>query len=1713
MRRLGLLLFATILAFAFQAAEQDRFPFSAPTPAFADPTPSGALPTTVINGDFSGVGLGEVGTPPTNYDFETAGGSVGTPPSNYDFETGDFTGWSLTGSPSVQSGGPTGYYAKLLSGQRVLSSAFTVDSSAQSLTFDVAAVNSGTFQWQLNIYSGATYSTKTSKYFTSCPTTCINWNSYSTDAVAWQGQSIKVEIQRYLGDLKVDNVVVEQEILVSWSPTAGDKVSRQTGGPTDAYAKTSTTIISQPYTVDSEGQNGTVDLKVESASGSYTIYVLSGSGYGTSTNVFSGTQADSSSWGTKTFGIGDFAGQSIKFKVVPASNTTVSVDRAAVSRNEVPGWAAAGTGATKALGNDFGVGYLANVLDAFSSPLTLDYSSYKGGYRVNWFRVVYRMYSNLNGQQNDVGSMLNVYFADSVSPFWGATGRSSGPPYDPTGVWLESYFSVYNPSSPFSPVPQTGRLEIRGWPPPGTLNWKSPDVMLIQRVDGPGQDKVCFNLSPGPWKRVGFCSPDPVDLASGNFSHSHTDIAIPGLSMPLEFTRTYSAQASTNGVGTVGPLGAKWSHNWQASLSEINSGNQAVVQLPGGAYQTWNKVSGTFVPPTGFEGSLVKNGDGTWTLTTKSKLVYTFSSAGKLTSLADRNANTTTLDYDQDGRLSTIADPGGRSLTLTYNDDDRISSVSDDLDRTVGFDYDDNGDLTTVTDVGTGTVTYEYSGHLLTEATDANGHTFVRNTYDSQARVTEQLDANGGLTTFAYSAPDDGATQMTDQRDNVTTYYFDASMRVTSVMDDAGSITTYAYDSDNNLTSVTDDLNHTWDYTYDSSGNLLTSTDPLDNTSTYTYNSNNDPLTLTDPLDRVTTWTYDQDGNLTETAREDDQGAPVRLTCFTRDDDGLVTELIESSTLTDCTGNTTEYGYDSYGNRTEIVSPRFSGQQEPPKTTFTYDLAGRVLTATNELDETTTYTYDAQNNLLAVEDALGNTASNTYNAKGNLETVTDANRQAVGDPEAGADCGDAGTGNGDDDDSDTVVDDGCPSYTYSYDDADHLIEVVDALGSSTTYGYDEAGNRISVTNANRQAVGDAESVGCGDPGTGNGDDDDSDTVVDDGCPSAIYAYDGLNRVVSTTDALGRTTSYAYDGVGNLVGRTDARGLATAYTYDELNRLALVEHFDGQTLVDDIDYTYDQVGSRLTMVDDTGTTAYVHDALNRLTSVTFPGYRTVSYEYDAVGNRTKLVYPDSTEVDYTYNEAHNLETVTDWLDNTTTYTYNDAGRLTDTAFPNGVDTAYSHDGAGRLQSVVNTDPGQATISSFEYTLGAAGNRTEMEDLDGINSYEYDPLYRLTEVTYPNQTTDTYTYDTIGNRLTKNTDDYTYNAADQLTDLEGVSFDYDDNGNQTSRGSDTFAYDHENRLTESVINSTTSSSVYNGDGLRMSHTVGETTTDYVWDVAAGLPAVLQDGTNTYVYGLDLISATDDQGSQSYFTYDGLGSVADVTDGDGDVVGAYAYDVFGAIRAQTGGGSNYWLFTGEQRDSDSSLYFLRARYYDPATGRFLAQDPLLGSLGDPKTQNRYSYVVGNPVNRTDPSGLIVAGDSGGSRRRDKEGLKWYIPEPPVVECDLSGCWIWPWSPPCEARTCWDQPPIFVPSDGCDFLECVLGADVAQWLEDNAQSILYGAASFADCWVAAHSIGLPALLFAYGASEGAAELAVDVACAIYGGYSGVTPPAPSHG
>jgi RHS repeat-associated protein len=147
---------------------------------------------------------------------------------------------------------------------------------------------------------------------------------------------------------------------------------------------------------------------------------------------------------------------------------------------------------------------------------------------------------------------------------------------------------------------------------------------------------------------------------------------------------------------------------------------------------------------------------------------------------------------------------------------------------------------------------------------------------------------------------------------------------------------------------------------------------------------------------------------------------------------------------------------------------------------------------------------------------------------------------------------------------------------------------------------------------------------------------------------------------------------------------------------------------------------------------------------------------------------------------------------------------------------------------------------------------------------------------------------------------------------------------------------------------------------------------TTTSDVYDVNAGLPVVLDDGSRKYVWGLSLAYAVDTAGNIEVYHTDGLGSVRAITDGSGNVVQTYRRDEFGVPIETQGMSSQPFGYTGEQTDAESGFVYLRARYYDPTIGRFITRDPLAGSRSNPLSQHRYVYVQNNPCNRVDPSGL---------------------------------------------------------------------------------------------------------------------------------------------
>jgi RHS repeat-associated protein len=488
------------------------------------------------------------------------------------------------------------------------------------------------------------------------------------------------------------------------------------------------------------------------------------------------------------------------------------------------------------------------------------------------------------------------------------------------------------------------------------------------------------------------------------------------------------------------------------------------------------------------------------------------------------------------------------------------------------------------------------------------------------------------------------------------------------------------------------------------------------------------------------------------------------------------------------------------------------------------------------------------------------------------------------------------------------------------------------------------------------------------------------------------AFNNLNRQTSNTTPLGKATSWEYDGNGNITKRTDGKNNITTYQYDSLNRLKKITYPNASTIT----YSYDNRGNLTTMVDPNGTSTYVYDSFDRMTKATNSFGQVIQYAYDNAGNLTSLTYPGSKAVTYTYDNDNRMSTVKDWNNKTTTYTYNDNGTVATRAYPNSVTTYYTYDAANRLITI-DHKYSTRTLAKYEYTRDLVGNikiATESGDLYGtadVNTFNYDDNSRVTSATYAYPSyTYSYTYDKVGNRLTKSdgftTTTYTYNNDNQLATIDGHSNTYDNNGNLTSvydtpSHPKTYTYDYENHLTKNTESLNSDTYKYDGLGNRYEYTDNASMpTRYITDVSQSLPRTLADYSviyseieNWYIYGLGPIAEFDgssDDLDVNYYIEDGMGNVRTTTDSGGSSSTTLSYDPFG-VRTYQSGGNPVNEFDAQRVDTDTNFYYLRARYYDPDTGRFLTRDPLPGNLQNPLTQNAYTYAGDNPINHDDPSG----------------------------------------------------------------------------------------------------------------------------------------------
>jgi RHS repeat-associated protein len=370
--------------------------------------------------------------------------------------------------------------------------------------------------------------------------------------------------------------------------------------------------------------------------------------------------------------------------------------------------------------------------------------------------------------------------------------------------------------------------------------------------------------------------------------------------------------------------------------------------------------------------------------------------------------------------------------------------------------------------------------------------------------------------------------------------------------------------------------------------------------------------------------------------------------------------------------------------------------------------------------------------------------------------------------------------------------------------------------------------------------------------------------------------------------------------------------------------------------------------------------------------------------------------------YTYYPDGSLNTIA-WSPVTGVfkYAYTSSGQYQTVTFPNGQTRDYTHDDQSRLTQIANVHPTAGNLATYAYAYDVThatgaydrlGHRTSMTATvpsqgfaAAVHQYFYDTSSQLTQVQYPNAggfngEVHAWTYDAIGNRLTSTVNgtptSYTYqkigtnpNNWQRLLNAGATSYTYDANGNTLTRGGGTYTWDAENRLT-GISGSVTASYRYDYQGRRISKTVRGLTTTYLYNGLDLIAETNTTGTTTYVFGpaVDEPLATHQYNNIYYFSADGLGSVARVTDTTGTTGNDQIYDAWGELRARVGAVNQSFGYTAREFE-EGGLWLYRARYYDAATGRFVSEDPLRFTAGT----NFERYVSNNPSNRVDPTGLI--------------------------------------------------------------------------------------------------------------------------------------------
>lgn len=1007
---------------------------------------------------------------------------------------------------------------------------------------------------------------------------------------------------------------------------------------------------------------------------------------------------------------------------------------------------------------------------------------------------------------------------------------------------------------------------------------------------------------------------------------------------------------------------------------------------------------------------------------------YESVSGSSITVHTENSVTETTYAYDDNENLETETSSDGTVTTYAYDDetDDLLAEITingDTVLESVTYTYDDNGNVTSVEDGVTGSVeTYVYTDIDL----------------DDEDAVSEaEEDGVNAVSPYAGNAIEITVTESVSvEQDDTSTEEGDEDTESAAT----GTVSTDAEVSESSIdyseeeacqvvesSTTTGTVSSNCTETYDAMGRVITSVENgTTTTNTYDFMGRVTETTVSQEGkgDIVTTYSYDKNGTLLS---ESTTGGTTKT--YTYDSrNRKLSESISGDGMS--TGTTyTAYGYaanvtvsDGLTTRTEAYTYTETTSNGSDTTLIKYiDVSGNTVKEVAG-DTVSHYTYDKSGNRYAsyLTDSTGSLSSLTlslYDADGN-------NFAQVSQPE---------TGSG----SYVIGDNTIVTYS-SYDAAGNLIRETSGSGIVTTYSYDDE-NRLTACNIDD--TGDENDITVAYDSTAsssqvitvtdaNGNQkveklnwsglttetEDISNSGDEDSMITSYEFDDYGRKVKETYSDDSYITYSYTGSSeNISVKTTYAGAesenqeaesTTTYTYDDFDRvLTAVVQKDGST-VSSTAYTYDAEGKKISETVSYGlsteeTTTYAYDSEGRLVKTTYPdgsGLEDVTYTYDVQGNLLTVSHDGSLVCEYSYDGLGQLVSMKE---------YKEPG-----ASSSGyILRTYAYDSHGRCISIKYLDNGseESILESFAYTydkdnqiLTCTHVNNLPEDGSAINetrSYVYDNYGYLTQSTITDhnnsdaQSVTAYTYDAVGNRLSKTEDgsvtEYTYNGLNQLTEAETadavIDYVYDARGNQISETNETEStltvctYAVTGEMTELVISSGettlyTQENTYNHEGIRISKTEGSTTRRYYYD--NGIVAYTKDGTS--VSSSNVLSADGEllgtYRDSVYYTYtkDTQNSTESIIKEDSSLTAAYSYTDFGETTELTESSfDNEICYTGAVYDAESGLYYMNARYYDPENGRFISQDTYRGELDEVDQWHLYAYCANNPINYTDPSG----------------------------------------------------------------------------------------------------------------------------------------------